>query len=127
MEDNKETVQDIRKALIIDDEVDLCMMIKSFFRRKNKQVDYSTTLKDGLQKFEEERPDILILDHNLPDGFGIGNIKRFKEIFKEKPLYIVVMSAMSNLRSMALESGADDFIDKPVTFSKLNELLRTIN
>src|SRR5215211_2767539 len=102
MNNDIDTLKGIRKALIIDDEVDLCMMIKNFFRRKNKEVEYSTSLKDGLKKFDDHPPDILILDHNLPDGFGIGHKQTFKERFKSKPLYIVVMSAMSNLRSKAL-------------------------
>ena len=123
MIDEQQAVNDMSSALIIDDELDLCMMIKKFFTRKNNEVDYSTSLKDGFRKFEKHQPDILILDHNLPDGFGIGSIGKFKSML-HKPLYIVVMSAMSNLRAVAIESGADDFIDKPVTFSKLNEILR---
>jgi DNA-binding response OmpR family regulator len=127
--DDKERAKNLWSALVIDDEVDLCMMIKSFFRRKNKQVDFSTSLKEGLRKFDENQPDVLILDHNLPDGLGIGYIKTFKEKLKlkNKPLYIIVMSAMSNLRAKAMENGADCFIDKPLTLHKLNEILQFKN
>jgi DNA-binding response OmpR family regulator len=52
MED-KEYVNNAKRALIIDDEVELCMMIRNFFKKKNKQAEYSTSLKEGLRKFEE--------------------------------------------------------------------------
>lgn len=59
-----------KKVLIIDDEVDLCLLLKTYLNRKNYEVFYSHTLKDGLQQFNLVNPDILFLDNNLPDGFG---------------------------------------------------------
>ena len=108
-------------VLIIDDEVDLCILLANFFKRKSDKVSYSVNLKDGFSKFKTEKPDILILDHNLPDGHGIDNIKIFKK--ENKALYVIVISAMSNLKSRALENGADYFMEKPISFTKLNELI----
>ena len=59
-----------KKVLIIDDEVDLCLLLKTYLNRKNYEVYYSHTLKDGMQQFQQVNPDILFLDNNLPDGFG---------------------------------------------------------
>jgi DNA-binding response OmpR family regulator len=116
-------MKEVKKALIIDDELDICMLLKGFLNRKNKHVDYSTSLKCGLEKFEEGQPDLLLLDHNLPDGRGIDHIREFKKKKKGASSFIVVMSAMTNLRQTALENGADYFIGKPITFGKLNEIL----
>ena len=59
-----------KKVLIIDDEVDLCLLLKTYLNRKNYEVFYSHTLKEGMQQFQLVQPDILFLDNNLPDGFG---------------------------------------------------------
>lgn len=59
-----------KKVLIIDDEVDLCLLLKTYLNRKNYEVYYSHTLKDGMMQFQQVNPDILFLDNNLPDGFG---------------------------------------------------------
>lgn len=56
--------------MIIDDEVDLCLLLKTYLNRKNYEVFYSHTLKDGMMQFQLVQPDILFLDNNLPDGFG---------------------------------------------------------
>lgn len=124
MEDTVIITREGFTTLIIDDEVEFCMMMQGFFKRTNRQVDFSISLKDGLNKFKESLPDVLILDHNLPDGHGIGNIQKFKEIKKGHNLYIIVISAMSNLKLLALENGADYFLTKPITFRNLIEIIQ---
>lgn len=113
----------MQRTLIIDDELDICMLLKSFLTRKNKEVSCSSSLKDGFEKLVTQQPEILILDQNLPDGLGINNIRKFKDSIKGKSLYVVVISAMSNLQKQAMENGADFFIPKPISFSSLNKAL----
>ncbi|MCE3226381.1 MAG: response regulator receiver protein [Bacteroidetes bacterium] len=107
--------------LIVDDEPEVCVLIGNYLERKNKKVLWSSTLYDALYKFEKVKPNLLILDHNMPDGYGIDNIPKFKQI--NNTSRIVVMSAMGNLRERALESGADHFLEKPISFSSLNEII----
>jgi DNA-binding NtrC family response regulator len=59
-----------KKVLIIDDEVDLCLLLKTYLNRRNYEVYYSHTLKEGMNQFKQIVPDILFLDNNLPDGVG---------------------------------------------------------
>ena len=59
-----------KKVLIIDDEVDLCLLLKTYLNRRNYEVYYSHTLKEGMNQFKQVEPDILFLDNNLPDGIG---------------------------------------------------------
>jgi DNA-binding response OmpR family regulator len=61
-----------KKVLIIDDEVDFGLLMKSFFKPKNYEVFIAHTIADGLKALEEQRPDFLFLDNNLPDGLGWG-------------------------------------------------------
>jgi DNA-binding response OmpR family regulator len=115
---------EIKNALIIDDEIDICLLLRNFLNRKNKKAEYSTTLEDGINKFREHQPELVILDNNLPDGKGIDLIKDLKRAVKKgHPLHIIVISAMSNLKSKALAYGADYFMEKPISFSKLNDIL----
>jgi len=58
------------KILIVDDEEDYCMIMKSYFEKKGCQVSVAFNLRDGLQMLAEKEPDILFLDNNLPDGEG---------------------------------------------------------
>ncbi|HSV10942.1 MAG TPA: response regulator [Hanamia sp.] len=58
------------KILIIDDEEDFCMIMKSYFERKGMEVFLAFNLTDGLNFIKHKNPDILFLDNNLPDGEG---------------------------------------------------------
>ena len=111
----------INSALIIDDELDICILLKNFLIKKNVIVSFSTTLSDGSSKLKDLHPDLLILDHNLPDGRGIDSIANFKR--ENQDLYIILISAMSNLKIMAMEKGADLFMEKPISFITLNKLI----
>ena len=56
-----------KKVLIIDDEVDLCLLMKLYFLRKNYGVFIAHTLSEGLKLRDEIKPDYLFIDYNLPD------------------------------------------------------------
>lgn len=107
--------------LIVDDEPEVCVLLKSYLVRKNQDVCYSTSLTEGLQKFESLKPNFLILDHNMPDGLGIENIAKFKSL--NNSLCIVIISAMSNLKEHALSNGADYFLEKPISLQTLNSII----
>lgn len=108
-------------ALIIDDEEDICILLSSYLRKKNIETHYSLTLKEGIKKVSELKPTILFLDNNLPDGSGIDSIPQIRSFSKR--LKIIVISAMSNLRDKALSNSADGFIDKPISFENIQELI----
>jgi len=111
----------INTALIVDDESDICFLLKMFLNRKDVAVHCSNNLKDGLSKIKELNPDVLILDHNLPDGYGIDFISNFRK--QNNLLLIIVISALSHLKNKALKNGADFFIEKPIIFSELSKLI----
>jgi DNA-binding response OmpR family regulator len=111
----------IRDILIIDDEIEVCMLLSNYLTKKEKKAEYATTLADGISAYEKMRPQLLILDNNLPDGYGVDHISLFRE--KNPEVCIALISARSDLRITALEKGADYFIEKPISFNALNAII----
>jgi two-component system OmpR family response regulator len=110
-------------ALIIDDEIDICYLLKNILQHKNLKAEYVTTLEAAEKILQEFDPPIIFLDNHLSDGFGIDHIREMK---KEHPASKVVMiTAHDNPsdREKAYREGADYFISKP--FSR-NTILKTI-
>jgi DNA-binding response OmpR family regulator len=60
----------VKKVLIIDDEEDFGFLMKRFFSQKNFEVFVAYTIADGMKILDEQKPDIIFLDNNLPDGYG---------------------------------------------------------
>ena len=59
-----------KKIVIIDDEEDLCHLMKTYFLELNHDVFLANTLGRGLSLMKEVSPDVLFIDNNLPDGLG---------------------------------------------------------
>lgn len=111
----------IDSILIIDDEIDVCILLRNYLIKKNKTVDFATNLKDGIEKFRRMKPDLLILDHNISNEYGTENITTFKNLNKSS---IVVIISAASIKQEALNKGADFFLEKPLTYSSLNNTLK---
>lgn len=70
-----------QKILIIDDEFDLCLLLKKYLVSKDYEVDMANTLNEGLGKVNTFHPDIVFLDNNLPDGLGWDKADELSAIY----------------------------------------------
>ena len=109
-----------RRILVVDDEEDVCMLLRRFFQRSGHEVTCAYNLKDAFVQLDAWKPDILILDNNLPDGTGLNALPSLCAAFSETRIYL--LSAME-LRDSALRNGATDFLEKPVDLRRLENVL----
>jgi two-component system, OmpR family, response regulator len=107
------------KILIVDDEVDYCLIMKSYFHDKGYDVHLAYTLKEGLEKIDEIQPDILFLDNNLPDGKGWPHV----EIIGEKipSMKIFLISAYHQRGEFSDNKSNITVWEKPLTLGLLND------
>ena len=111
----------LRKLLIVDDEEEIGLMLKRMLKKKFKAIQHALTLQKGLEAAVTFEPHIILLDNNLPDGSGIDHIAQFKSLYPAS--CIIIVSAMTHLRSTALHNGAFAFIDKPLSLQKIVETI----
>jgi DNA-binding response OmpR family regulator len=109
-------------ALIIDDELDTCLLLGMLLKKFGILSLKVHTLADGFEKLITEKPQLIFLDNNLPDGTGIDRIEMFKTQLPDSKL--IMITAMSALRERALTLGADGFIEKPLDLRKIENVLR---
>ena len=107
------------KVLIIDDEIDYCRILESYFKRKNYEVFSAFILKDGLNQIEQLKPDILILDNNLPDGKGWQHVDAIVE--KNPQLRVFLISAYHQKSSPEISNDNVTIWEKPLSMTLLNE------
>jgi len=111
-----------RKVLIIDDEVDECLLISAFLSKKNYEVKCAYTLDDGFEKLRTEKPDVLLLDNNLPDGLGWS---KAEEIKKRYPLMLIMLISANETLLYPVTSNGAGFtkLEKPISFLTLENHL----
>ena len=107
------------KVLIIDDETDFCGIMKGYFMKKDYEVWTAYTIQDGMFKLCDHRPDILLLDNNLPDGNGWEVVDKVVELFPQIKIYLI--SAHRDKSSYTGNSLNVSIWQKPISLELLNE------
>jgi two-component system KDP operon response regulator KdpE len=100
------------KILVIDDETSILKMIRSLLELEGYSVLTSTSGEEGLFKFRQERPDLVLLDLGLPDLSGQAVLERIREL-SHCPVIILTVQDHQSDKVALFESGADDYMTKP--------------
>ena len=103
--------------LIIEDEIDACLLMAHLLRNKFARIECAYSLAEGFAKAISLPPDVVLLDNNLPDGYGIEHIGNLKSMGTNS-VQVVLISAL-DIRTEALAAGADNFIGKPIRMGDL--------
>ncbi len=112
-----------KKILIVDDEKDLCLLMKSYLSKKNYEVYDTYSLKDGMVKMEMYKPDILFLDNNLSDGTAWPRINDFYEINPNTEIFL-----MSGFQPPLPLNANKTYhvLTKPISFHDLDTMLSQV-
>jgi DNA-binding response OmpR family regulator len=113
-----------KKALIIDDEVDLCRLLSLQLSSLGITNEFVNTISEGKEKFRNNQYGIVFLDLNLKDGSGFEMLDYMGEFPKLQK--VIVISAYDNERNKVLECGADFFLPKPFTKKKIAQIIDSI-
>ena len=103
---NKERNCAMNKILIIDDDRELCALIKRSVQAENIEADFCNTGKEGLQKLREQEYQLVVLDVMMP---GMDGFETLEEIRKENSLPILMFTSKNDSISkvLGLRAGAD--------------------
>jgi len=110
-------------VLIVEDEPALARNIASFLGGCGFEVRTAASGEDALRELESFKPDVILLDFNLP---GMNGLKAFEHMRDIDPRVKVVMMtghASVELAVEAMKAGAYDFVTKPISLSKLRLML----
>jgi DNA-binding response OmpR family regulator len=113
-----------RKMLIIDDERDFCALVALMMQREPYQIYYAYTLFEASQFLSKEHPEIVLLDHNLPDGTGLDYFNQHRIDFAQAKIVLMTADPSPEMRNRAKEAGID-FLAKPFGLSKIREMIKS--
>lgn len=126
-------ISTVKKILIADDEPDILEIIQYNLQNEGYEV---ITAKNGNEAIDQARrftPDLIILDIMMPgkNGIEVCNILRMQPAFNDTLIIFLTALSDEGTEVKGLETGADDFITKPVSpkvlVSKVNALFRRVN
>lgn len=108
----------MNKILIIDDDRELCTLIKRSVLSEQIDADFCNTGKDGVQQLKKQEYQLVILDVMMP---GMDGFETLEEIRKESSLPILMFTSKNDSSSKVrgLRAGADDYLTKPFDMDEL--------
>ena len=107
-----------KKIFIVEDEGDMCLLLNIMLQEKEIKLDHAKTIAAAQEYLEKETPSIIILDNKLPDGLGIDFIAHIKKNYPSTKI-VMISGYGAKSKNIALENGADVFLEKPFTRQQL--------
>lgn len=109
------------KILLVEDHEELWDFLSRRLKRRGFDVVLAHDGQQGVEKARAERPDVILLDMNLPvmDGWTAARTLRADPEMGKVPIIALTAHAMAGDRAKTIEAGCDDYHPKPVDFSRL--------
>ena len=117
-------------VLIVDDNPQNVELLQAFLESLPVKIVTASDGVDALEKVEEHKPDLILLDIMMPRLSGFQVCRRIKEDAKTRDIQVLMVTALNELGDIeqATECGTDDFVSKPVNkfelLTRVKSLLR---
>jgi DNA-binding response OmpR family regulator len=113
------------KVLIIEDDKDISLGIRTVLARSGFDVMSSADGKEGLRVFHVNRPDLVVLDIGLPSLDGWGVLERIRDL-SDVPVLMLTAHGNEADKVRGLHNGADDYLTKPFSNRELAARLEAL-
>jgi len=100
------------KVLVVDDDPDIRDLVRELLERAGYQVADASNGREGLRVLYEMRPDLVLLDVNMPELDGWATLDRIRDL-SEAPVIMLTARTGELEKVRGLKAGADDYVTKP--------------
>lgn len=109
--------------LVVDDEPQIRRVMRTTLTSSGYEITEARSGEEALEKIRNERPDLILLDVNMP---GIGGLEACREIRETSDVPIIMLTVRSTEKDkvQALDAGADDYVVKPFSMEELLARIR---
>ncbi len=111
---------------VIDDDKALCRSLKIQLEGMGHEVQYAVRASDGLAELSRRKPDMVLLDLNLPDRNGIDVLQDLQERYRNLPVVVITGQQDTKSTIQAMRSGAFDYVRKPFEIDDVILLLEKV-
>jgi DNA-binding NtrC family response regulator len=113
----------MHKILIVDDEESVRYSFTKLLRAPEYQVLGAKDGNEGIAKVEQEKPDLVIMDIQMPELSGLQALERMKAVAPKMPVLMITAHGTSDRVIAAMKLGAYDYIEKPFDIPRMKALI----
>ena len=100
------------KILVVDDDTNICELLRLYLTKEDYQVTTANDGEEGLEKFNQLKPDMVLLDVMMPRMDGLEVCRRIRKL-GNTPVMMLTAKGETFDKVLGLELGADDYMVKP--------------
>ena len=110
--------------LLVDDEKNARKNIGSYLETEGYEVLLAADLKTARKHLSAQEADIVLLDVQLPDGYGPDLLAETAQLPNRPPIIMITAHGKIDMAVEAMKNGAHDFIQKPIKFDRLEQSIK---
>ncbi|MBM3145086.1 MAG: sigma-54-dependent Fis family transcriptional regulator [Chloroflexi bacterium] len=110
--------------LIVDDEENARTQLGDYLESEGYEVLSAANLKEARGHIEQENADIILLDVQLPDGYGPDLLEETARLAVRPPIILITAYGDIDMAVEAMKNGAHDFLQKPIQFDRLESSIQ---
>lgn len=111
------------KLLVVDDEPIICHSFRRVFATPEVEVLTAGTVAEGRRRVEQDRPDVIVLDLQLPDGTGLELFESVRAADPRRPVVFLTAHGTTETTIEAMKRGAFDYLLKPLDLEQMSGVL----
>ena len=113
------------KILVAEDDADIRLMMRMLLGMKGYRVVEARDGQETVDVATKERPDLILMDLQLPrlNGFAVARFVRQTDSIRDVPIVVVSAHDPAKHRNLALAAGCNAYVQKPIDFDRLDELI----
>jgi|SRR5450432_132968 DNA-binding response OmpR family regulator len=111
------------RVMIFDDDSDLLEVCSIVLRSKNYEVTGLNKCNDILNEVRAFLPNVILMDNWIPDAGGVNATQQIKNDLSLKSIPVIFFSANDRVQDLAVEAGADFFLQKPFEIEELENVV----
>jgi CheY-like chemotaxis protein len=117
-----------RTILVVDDFDDTRLLLRTWLQKKGYQIVEAENGNQAVSKAESVRPDLIIMDVEMPELDGLSATRKIRALPHAKTLPIVAVSAYGadQFRNEALAAGCNEYVSTPFEPDELEKLIRAL-
>jgi DNA-binding response OmpR family regulator len=124
--DNNPMSAALPAILLVDDEPSITENLSAFLGRAGFAVHVAGDGQEALRKLAETNPDLIVLDVLLPQMDGRAVLRAIRAAGDRRPVILLTQVGEASERALALEEGADDYLNKPFDPRELLARIRAV-
>jgi DNA-binding NtrC family response regulator len=114
------------KILVIDDEQGIRNLLDTLLSRKGYEVVLASNGQKGLELCRRERPDVVVLDLNMPEMNGLTVLQQVRQLNPAQPVVILTGAGTAEAAQQVRALGVTEFVEKEFSMHRLGDSLKRL-